>query len=162
MEKRSKGRNDSESIMTELVLPNDTNVIGNLLGGRLLHWIDIAGALAATRHAEGIVATVTMDTVEFKYPIKMGSIVILKSYVTWTGNTSIETAVEVYAENPYIRKRQFIHKSYIVFVSLDENGMKIPAISYLPETPEEITEFNDGLKRKENRILLSEINNVKR
>jgi len=152
MNEKGKARNESESVMTELVLPNDVNIIGNLLGGRLLHWIDIAGALAATRHAENLVATLTMDRVEFKHPIKVGSIVVLKSYVTWTGNTSIETAVEVHAEYPYTGERKFINKGYLVFVALDKNGAKIPVIPYSPETDEEKAEFNDGAKRKEKRL----------
>ena len=141
--------------MTEMVLPNDANIIGNLLGGRLLHWIDIAGVLAATRHAESIVATVIMDSVRFKYPIKVGNIVILKSYVTWTGTTSIETAVEVYSEDPYSGEREFIHKGYIVFVALDKNGIKTPVIPFLPETPEEMAEHSESARRKEKRIAQS-------
>ena len=141
--------------MTELVLPNDANIIGNLLGGRLLHWIDIAGALAATRHTENIVATITMDTVEFKRPMKVGDIAVLKSYVTWTGTTSIETAVEVYVENPYGGQRQLVCKVYIVFVSLNQAGQKAPAIPLLPETEEEWAEFRGGADRKARRIALS-------
>ena len=152
MNTKSKGRRESESYMTEMVLPNDANIIGNLLGGRLLHWIDIAGALAATRHAESLVATVTMDTVEFKFPVKVGNIVILKSYVTWTGNTSIETAVEVYSENPYTGERVFINKGYIVFVTLDKDGSKTPVIPYMPETPEEKAEYDEGANRKARRV----------
>ena len=152
METRSKRRCESESIMTEMVLPNDANIVGNLLGGKLLHWIDLAGALAATRHAESLVATMTMDAVEFKHPIKVGNIVIIKSYVTWTGKTSIETAVEVYSEDPYTGERVFIHKGYVVFVSLNKNGAKIPVVPYSPETPEEKVEFDEGAKRKAKRI----------
>ncbi|MDR0286768.1 MAG: acyl-CoA thioesterase [Clostridiales bacterium] len=151
MSEKGKVRRESQSVMTELVLPNDANIIGNLLGGRLLHWIDIAGALAASRHAESIVATVIMDTVEFKHPVKVGNIVDIKSYVTWTGNTSIETAVEVYSENPYTGERHFVHKGYIVFVSIDKDGKKTPVIPYLPETPEEKAEFDEGAKRKAKR-----------
>ncbi|MCL2463000.1 MAG: acyl-CoA thioesterase [Defluviitaleaceae bacterium] len=147
-----KTRSESESSMTELVLPNDANIIGNLLGGRLLHWIDIAGALAATRHAGTIVATVTMDTIEFKYPVKVGNILVLKSYVTWTGRTSIETAVEVVSENPYTGERRFIHKAFIVYVSVDENGEKQPVIPYLPVTDEEKAEFDGGKERKAKRL----------
>ena len=152
---KSKGRAESETITTELVLPNDANVIGNLLGGRLLHWIDIAGALAAMRHTESTVATLTMDRVEFKHPIKVGNIVILKSYVTWTGTTTVETAVEVCSENPLTKERQFIHMGYIVFIALDKDGAKTPVIPYSPKTPAEIAEFNEGAARKAKRIELS-------
>ena len=97
---KSKTRHESECTMTEMVLPNDANIIGNLLGGRLLHWIDLAGVTCATRHAESLAATVMIDAVSFHCPIKIGNIVVLKSYVTWTGRTSIEVAIEVYAESP--------------------------------------------------------------
>jgi acyl-CoA hydrolase len=134
--------------MTELVLPNDTNILGNLLGGRLLHWIDIAGALAATRHCESLVATVLMNHVEFKHPIKLGNIVILSSYVVWTGNTSLEIAVEVCDENPLTRTRVFVNKVYLTFVALDNEGRKQRAIPYAPLTDEEKREFDIIAARK--------------
>lgn len=151
-DKTGKTRNETKTVMTELVLPNDANILGNLLGGRLLHWIDIAGALAATRHSEGLVATVTMDMVEFKHPVRVGNIVTLTSYVTWTGKTSIEVAVEVCAEDPLLQTSQFINKVYLVYVALDENANKRRTISYIPTTDEEITEFNGGFERKSKRI----------
>ena len=147
-----KTREMSENVMSELVLPNDTNVIGNLLGGRLLHWIDIAGALTATRHSESIVATLTMDTVQFKHPVKMGNIVILKSYMTWTGKSSMETVVEVYAEDPYKNEKHIINRIYIVFAAIDENGNKKDVIPYIPVTDDEIKEFESGFERKEQRL----------
>ena len=137
--------------MTEMVLPNDANIIGNLLGGRLLHWIDLAGVTCATRHAESLAATVMIDAVSFKRPIRVGSIVVLKSYVTWTGKTSIETAIEVYAENPYKGERSFIQKTYAVFVTLNEQGQKIPVVSYVPVTAEEQAEFDAGIARQTRR-----------
>ena len=122
--KEGKTRSDSLTVMTELVLPNDTNLLGNLLGGRLLHWIDIAGALAASRHAESLVATVLMEAIEFKRPIKLGNIVTLTSYVVKTGNTSIRVAVEVYREDPSAQTREFTTKVFMVFVALDDDGKK--------------------------------------
>jgi acyl-CoA hydrolase len=134
--------------MTELVLPNDTNLLGNLLGGRLLHWIDIAGAMTATRHAESLVATVKMDAIIFKYPIHLGNIVTLTSYVTWTGNTSIEVAVEVHTDNPLAPDRKLVNKVYIVFVALDAEGRKHPVIPFIPATAEEMDEFNEAPARR--------------
>lgn len=142
----------SRSVMTELVLPNDTNLLGNLLGGRLLHWIDIAGALAATRYSKGVVATVTMDMVEFKQPIKMGSIVTLVSYITWAGNTSMETAVEVYAENGGAGERKFVNKVYVVFVAIDAEGKKRPVSVFNPQTEDEKEEYTMAIERKRLRI----------
>jgi acyl-CoA hydrolase len=149
---RQKTREDSRTVMTELVLPNDTNLLGNLLGGTLLHWIDIAGALTATRHSESLVATVTMDTIHFKYPIKLGNIVTLISYVTWTGTTSLEVAVEVQMENAQTQTKKFITKVYIVFVSLDACGQKKPVVPFLPVTAEETADFNGGFARRFNRL----------
>ena len=148
-----KTRNESLTVMTELVLPNDTNMLGNLLGGRLLHWIDIAGALAAQRHAESLIATIQMDTIVFKHPIKLGSIVILTSYVTWTGNTSIEVAVEVQMEDPLTRVCKFINKVYIVFVALDSCCNKHKTIPYVPVTDEEQSEYHAACERRGKRIV---------
>jgi len=137
--------------MTELVLPNDGNLLGNLLGGRLLHWIDISGALAASRHCGSIVATVHMDQVEFKRPIRVGNIVELKSYVTWTGRTSVETVVEVYSENVLTGERQFINKVYLVFVPLDGAGMKRGVPPLVPEKEEELQEWDSAVLRRKHR-----------
>ena len=150
-----KTREASKSIMSELVLPNDTNLIGNLLGGRLLHWIDIAGALAASKHANGLVATVTMDTIEFKHPIRVGNIVTLFSYVTWTGKTSIEVAVEVHAEDTFSGAVTFINRTYLVFISIDKLGDKRPTVPLICSNEAEEAEFQSGFARKERRIAAS-------
>ncbi len=148
-----KTRADSLTTMTELVLPNDTNILGNLLGGRLLHWIDIAGALAATRHAESLVATVLMNAVEFKHPIKLGNIVALTSYVVWTGNTSIEAAVEVRKEDALTRASVFVNRVYITFVSLDKEGRKQRVIPFVPRTDEEKLEYEKAAARRRREVL---------
>ena len=150
-----KVRRESMTTMTELVLPNDANLIGNLLGGRLMHWIDIAGALAAGRHSDGIVATMTMDMVEFKRPVKVGDIVTLRSYVTWTGRTSIEVAVEVFSEDTLTGVRQFINKVYLVFVGVDKDGKKRPVPGLIPETEEEKRECGQAMRRRERRLLIA-------
>ena len=150
---QGKKRSESYSVMTELVLPNDANLIGNLLGGKLMHFIDIAGALAATRHTTGTVATVSVDMIEFKIPVKIGNIVELRSYVTWTGHTSMETAVEVYSENTFTGEKQFINKSYLVFVAIDKDNKKRPVPPLITETEQEKTEFESGIKRREKRLM---------
>ena len=143
-----KKRNESYSIMTELVLPNDANTIGNLLGGKLLHYIDIAGALAASRHTEGLVVTMMMDAVEFRLPIKVGNIIELRAFVTWTGTTSLEVAVETFSENQFTGIRQFINRVYLLFVAIDENGQKRPVPPLILETETEKSEFSEGAERK--------------
>ena len=149
MESPGKTRGQSISVMTELVLPNDGNLLGNLLGGKLLHWIDIAGALAASRHSGGIVATIHMDPVEFKHPIRVGNIVVLTSYVTWTGRTSIETIVETFSEDALTGEKQFVNKVYVVFVALDKNGAKRITPRLIPVTEEEQLEWFLAAKRRE-------------
>ena len=151
IEAKGKKRSESFSVMTELVLPNDANPIGNLLGGRLLHFIDVAGALAAKRHTNGLTATLIMDAVEFKHPIKVGSIVELKSYVTWTGTTSLEVAVETFSEDVLRNERLFINKVHLLFVGIDANGVKKPIPQLIPETDEEKQDFLNGENRRKKR-----------
>ena len=98
-ERPSKSVQESMIEMCQLVLPNDTNIIGNLLGGRLMHWIDIAGALAASRHSNCVVATAALDSLDFRHPVRVGEMVRLKPRITWVGNTSMEVRVDVYCEN---------------------------------------------------------------
>jgi len=147
-----KKRSESSSVMTELVLPNDANQIGNLLGGRLLHYIDIAGALAAMRHSGGLVATKIIDPVTFRSPIKVGEIVELTSYVTWTGTTSIETAVEVYAESTLTGGRRFISKAYLVFVAIDLDGVKRAVPALIPGNDAERADCAAGELRQRARL----------
>ena len=115
-----KSPKESMVEMTELVLPNDTNLLGNLLGGRLMHWIDIAGAMAAQRHSNRIVVTASIDSVEFRHPVKMGEMVTLKAKLTWVGHTSMEVVVEVYSEDFLTGVRKFTNKAHLAFVAVDE------------------------------------------
>jgi len=142
---------DSLTVMTELVLPNDANILGNLLGGRLLHWIDIAGAMAASRFTQGLVATVAMDPVNFRHPVKVGSIVTLTARVTWTGRTSLETMVEVTAEAAPYGACQSITSTHVVFVAMDESAQKRSFLPFASQTEAEKREFEEGARRQEER-----------
>ncbi len=142
----------SQVEMTELVLPNDTNLLGNLLGGRLMHWIDIAGAMAASRHSGRIVATVALDSLDFRHPARMGELVILKAKLTWVGRTSMEVAVNVYAENIKSGRTILTNKAFITFVALDEEGKPVPVPPLLPETEEEWANFRQGELRRQERL----------
>jgi len=144
--------------MRELVLPNDTNLLGNLLGGRLLHWIDVAGAMVAQRFASSIVATVSIDTVDFKYPSKVGNIVTLIAKLTWAGRTSMEVLVEVYTEDFLTGEIKHTNKAYLTFVAVDSNGKPKEVPKLTVETDEEKKEFAlaeirraERLKRKNER-----------
>lgn len=139
---------ESQVEMTELVLPDDTNLLGNLLGGRLMHWLDIAGALAASRHSNKVVATAAVDNIEFNNPVRLGEIVVLRAKITWVGNTSMEVKINVYSENVKTGERKITNKAYIVFVALDENEKPTPVPKLIPVSEEEKKDFKEAQNRK--------------
>ena len=138
--------------MNELVLPNDTNLLGNLLGGRLMHWIDIAGGMVASRHANSIVVTASVDSLDFKHPVRLGDIVRLKARLTWVGRTSMEVKVQVYAENVETEEIKLTNLAYLVYVALDRKGHSREVPPLILETDEERREFRAGEERKKNRL----------
>lgn len=113
---------DSVIEMVELVLPNDVNLLNNLKGGQLMHWIDIAAALTASKHSGHVVATVSMDSLDFKHPIRLGEMVKLVSTLVSVGNTSMKIKVNVWAENLQTGSVIMTNEASLVFVALDENG----------------------------------------
>ena len=139
--------------MRELILPTDTNLLGNLLGGRLLHWVDVAAAMAASRHAQSVVATATIDSVDFNYPVHAGEMIVLRARLTWVGRTSMEVMVEVCSDNYMTGETKFTNKAYLVFVALDENGKPHPVPDLVLETDEERKEYQEAIKRREARLL---------
>lgn len=150
--KKEKTPAESMVEMTELVLPNDTNILGNLLGGRLMHWIDIAGAMAASRHSNRVVATVALDSLDFTHPARCGELLILKAKLTWVGRTSMEVKVEVFAENYRTGAIIQTNKAYITFVALDDKGVPTPVPALLPQTEEEKIEYEQAKIRREERL----------
>ncbi len=138
--------------MTELVLPNDTNLLGNLLGGRLMHWIDIAAAIAASRHSNKIVATVALDSLDFTHPSRQGELVILKAKLTWVGKTSMEVKVNVYTENLQTGNVIKSNKAYLTFVALDDTGKSTEVPALYPETEEEEKDFMEAEDRRKERL----------
>jgi len=142
----------SQIEMTELVLPNDTNILGNLLGGRLMHWIDIAGAMAASRHSGRVVATVALDSLDFRHPSRMGELVILRAKLTWVGTTSMEVLVKAYAENYKSGSVILTNKAYVTYVALDENGRPTPVPPLIVETEQEKKEFLEAEQRRRERL----------
>jgi acyl-CoA hydrolase len=149
---KSKKVDDSRIEMRELVLPNDTNLSGNLLGGRLMHFIDIAGAMAASKHSLGIVATAAIDSVDFKHPVKLGEIVTLKSRLTRAGTTSMEVLVEVFSENVETGETAFTNKAYITYVAIDRAGKPRPVPAIVPVTEDEKIEYEAAGRRREERL----------
>lgn len=149
---RQKTSSESKVEMTELVLPNDANLLGNLLGGRLMHWIDIAGAMAAQRHCNTAVVTAAIDSVEFRHPVKVGEMITLISRVTWVGRTSMEIAVDVYSEDFFSGERKHTNKAYITFVAVDKGGRPVEVCGFTLETDEEKKEYEAALARRKERL----------
>ncbi len=141
----------TQSEMTEMVLPNDTNVLGNLLGGRLMHFIDLTGAMAAHRHSHSHAVTASMDHIDFIKPVHLGDVVMLKSSVNRAFTTSMEVGVKVFAENYRTGAVAHVASAYLVFVAVDEHGRlkKVPQL--MPETPDELRRYVDALRRREHR-----------
>ncbi|MCL2664516.1 MAG: acyl-CoA thioesterase [Defluviitaleaceae bacterium] len=128
---------DTEINMTQLVLPNDTNQLENLLGGRLLHWVDIVGALAAKRFARKEVATVSIESVDFRHPIRKGEMVMLNARVIWSGRTSIKVKVQVKAENMFTGSTIETNAATLTFVAMNEAGVPDSVPKIFPVTDED-------------------------
>jgi acyl-CoA hydrolase len=137
--------------MSEFVLPNDANVLGALLGGRLMHWIDLAAALAAHRHSRTYVVTASVDHIDFLVPVHVGSLVILRSCVNRVFRTSMEVGVKVWVENYIQDKREHVASAHLTFVAVDGKGGKIVVPPVIPETDEERRRYDDAGRRREFR-----------
>lgn len=141
----------TQSEMTEIILPNDTNTLGNLLGGRLMHFIDLTGAMAAYRHSRTNVVTAAMDHIDFIRPVRLGDLLTLKSSVNRAFKTSMEVGVKVWAEHTRTGEVQHVASAYLVFVAVDEHGNRQPVPLLKPETADEIRRCEDALRRREHR-----------
>src|SRR6516225_6876092 len=142
---------DSQSEMAEIVLPNDANPLGYLLGGRLMHWIDLAGAMAAHRHARGYVVTASVDHIDFLVPARIGSLLILRSSVNRAFRTSMEVGVKVWVENYIIDKREHVASAHLTFVAVDGKGGRVLVPPVIPETDEQKLRYEDAGRRREIR-----------
>ncbi|MCH5597057.1 acyl-CoA thioesterase [Niabella ginsengisoli] len=145
---------DSLVIMTELVLPNDTNVFGNLMGGRLMYWMDIAAALAAQKHSNAPVVTASVDNLSFMNSIKLGNAVHIEARVTRAFNTSMEVYLNVWGEDLVAQNKYQSNTAYYTFVALDEAGKPKAAADLKPETEEDMELFNGALRRRQVRLIL--------
>jgi acyl-CoA hydrolase len=141
----------TQSEMTEIILPNDTNILGNLLGGRLMHFIDLTGAMAAYRHSRTHVVTAAMDHIDFIGPVHLGDLVTLKSSVNRAFTTSMEVGVKVWAENTQTCTLLHVASAYLVFVAIDKEGRRVRVPEAQPETADEQRRFADALLRREHR-----------
>ena len=151
----NKNPKDSFASMTELVFPNDTNILGNLMGGRLLHWMDIVSAISAAKHCNRVVVTASVDLVDFQNPIRLGEIVILQAVVTRAFNTSMEIKVDVWSENMQNGEKQYCNSAYYTFVAVDQTGKPIPVPELEPESEEDKKEYEAAMRRREVKLIHS-------
>jgi acyl-CoA hydrolase len=142
---------DSQSEMAELVLPNDANPLGALLGGRLMHWIDLAGAMAVHRHARSYAVTASVDHIDFLVPVRVGDLVILRSSVNRVFHTSAEVGVKVFVENYIADTAQHVASAYLTFVAIDREGNRLQIAPVVPETDEQRRRYDDAGRRREGR-----------
>jgi acyl-CoA hydrolase len=145
---------DSLVIMTELVLPNDTNTFGNLMGGRLMYWMDIAAALAAMKHCGAPVVTASVDNISFEAPIKIGNVVHIEAKVSRAFNTSMEVHLGVWGEDAIHQYKYKSNEAYYTFVALDPNRKPMVVPQLNPETEEEKKLFEGALRRRQLRLIL--------
>ncbi len=152
MDKPKKTVKCSQIQMTELVLPHHTNQLGNLLGGQLMHWLDICAALAASKHSNHICVTASVDKIDFRHPIKLGEVVYLYASVNRAFNTSLEVGVKVYSESHLKGNRKHTNSAYFTFVALDGKGKPVKIPEIIPETEDEKRRYKEALERRRKRL----------
>jgi acyl-CoA hydrolase len=144
---------ESQVQMVQMVLPTDTNRLGNLLGGQLMHWIDIAAAIAASRHTNRVCVTASVDELNFHHPILQGDVVTLEASVNRVFTTSLEIGVQVSKENLLTGERQYTNTAYLTFVAIDETGKPVAAPPVKPVTKEEKRRYGDAARRRKLRLM---------
>ncbi|MGK2864620.1 MAG: acyl-CoA thioesterase [Chitinophagaceae bacterium] len=151
---KPRNATNSITIMTELVLPNDTNVFGNLMGGRLMYWMDIAAALSAQRHCNSAIVTASVDNISFENPIRLGNVVHIQAKISRAFNTSMEIYLKVWGEDLKTQHKYKSNEAYYTFVALDADNRPIPVPELIPESDEEKKLFDGALRRRQIRLIL--------
>jgi len=141
--------------MNEIVLPNDTNTLGNLMGGKKLHWMDICAAIAAQKHSNHLVVTASVDSVSFKESIRLGDVVTLNAYVSRSFNTSMEVFIEVYARSVPSGDVVKSNEAYYTFVALDSRNKPTQVPEVQPQTEIEVQKYEGALRRRQVRLILA-------
>jgi len=153
--KRTKTPKETETIMTEVVCPNDTNPMGILQGGRLVQWMDIASAVCAQNHAEHICVTASIDSVKFRAPAKVGDIITIKARITRSFKSSMEIFVEAWAKKVISQKAYLINEAYFTFVAIDDYGNPSEVPETRPQTEKEKKEYTNAEVRKKHRLSMN-------
>lgn len=149
-----KAVRESISEYSELALPNDANGLGNVLGGKVMHLVDLAGAMAAIRHARRAVVTVSVDRLHFLQPVHIGDLIVLRSSVNRVFRTSMEVGVKVTTEKLLTGEKRHTCSAYLTFVALDDHGNPTPAAPVQPETEEEHRRYREAGERREYRLTM--------
>jgi len=152
LQMQGKPVRESQSEYSELALPNDSNGLGNVLGGKVMHLVDLAGALAAMRHARCPLVTASIDHMNFLHPVHIGQLVILRSSVNRVFQTSLEVGVKVWVEDLLKGDLQHTSSAYLTFVAIDAQGKRVPVAPVIPETEEEKRRYTEALARREYRL----------
>ncbi|MCL4402887.1 MAG: acyl-CoA thioesterase [Acidobacteria bacterium] len=153
--KAPKPVRESVSEYAELALPNDANGLGNVLGGKVMHLVDVAGAMAAMRHARTPVVTASVDHMNFLFPVHIGQLILLHSSVNRVFRTSMEVGVKVIVEDLMTGEQRHTSSAYLTFVALDSHGCRIEIPQVIPETEEEKRRYEEAEQRREYRLRLS-------
>jgi acyl-CoA hydrolase len=143
---------ESESDYSELALPNDANTFGNLLGGRIMHLVDLAGAIAAMKHSRNPVVTASVDHMDFIHPVKIGQLVRLRASVNRAFRTSMELGVKVWVEDLVSGAEKHVSSAYLTFVAVNARGEGVPVPPVIPETEEEKRRYEEAGERREYRL----------
>ena len=143
---------NSQVEMTQLVLPNDTNQLGNLLGGRLMEWMDIAAAISAQRHSNRVCVTAAVDELVFHQPIRLGEVVTVRASVNRAFETSMEVGVKVIAENQLTKVRKVSNTAYLTFVAVDDHNTPVKISSIIPQSTDEKRRYKEALIRRNLRL----------
>jgi acyl-CoA hydrolase len=138
--------------MTEIVLPSHTNQLGNIFGGQLMAWIDIAGSIAASRHARGVCVTASIDALHFLAPVRLGQHISIRACVNYTGRTSMEVGARLESEDPDTGERTYVAKAYMTFVAIDAHGSPRAVPPIAPETDDELRRHHDAQIRRRSRL----------
>ena len=152
---KSKTPKESLTIQTQIVLPNDTNTLGNLFGGQLLQWMDMVSSIAAHRHCKRVVVTASVNNVSFNNPIKHASLVTIEAKVSRAFNTSMEVFIDVWVEDPVSGEKVKSNEAIYTFVAVDQNGSPLPVPELVPDTEEEKKRFDAALRRKQLSLILA-------
>jgi acyl-CoA hydrolase len=152
MQKTAK---ESLITMTEMIFPNDTNTFNNLMGGKMMYWMDIVGAIAAQKHSDCGVVTASVDNISFQEPIKLGHVITLRAQVTRAFTTSMEVFIEVIAEDIPNKLKYATNKAFFTYVAVNQSLKPQSVPQLLPETPEEKILFDGALRRRQLRLILA-------